>query len=226
MAEWKHVFKLDPNKEISDEKLEKICESGTDAVIVGGTDDVTLDDVLELLSRVRRYTVPCALEVSTMDAITPGFDFYYIPMVLNSKDKKWITDVQHEAVKLFGDIIDWQELFVEAYCIMNPEAKAYQFTDCYMPDDEDVIAYARMAEHMLKSPIFYLEYSGVYGDANLVKEVKSNLSNTLLFYGGGIQSVEQAKEMANHADVIVVGNSIYDDFENAIKTVEAVKGNN
>ena len=31
--EWKHVFKLDPNKEISDDALEKVCESGTDAII-------------------------------------------------------------------------------------------------------------------------------------------------------------------------------------------------
>ena len=36
--EWKHVFKLDPNKEITDEALEKVCESGTDAIMVGGTD--------------------------------------------------------------------------------------------------------------------------------------------------------------------------------------------
>ena len=46
--EWRHVFKLDPNKGISDEKLEKICESGTDAVMVGGTDGVTLENVLDL----------------------------------------------------------------------------------------------------------------------------------------------------------------------------------
>jgi len=29
---WKHVFKLDPNKEIDDQSLERICESGTDAI--------------------------------------------------------------------------------------------------------------------------------------------------------------------------------------------------
>ncbi|WP_306797193.1 geranylgeranylglyceryl/heptaprenylglyceryl phosphate synthase, partial [Bacillus sp. GbtcB15] len=31
ITEWKHVFKLDPDKVINDEELEKICESGTDA---------------------------------------------------------------------------------------------------------------------------------------------------------------------------------------------------
>lgn len=40
---WRHVFKLDPNKEITDEQLEQVCESGTDAIIVGGTDGVTLE---------------------------------------------------------------------------------------------------------------------------------------------------------------------------------------
>ena len=28
IREWRHVFKLDPNKTISDDALEKLCESG------------------------------------------------------------------------------------------------------------------------------------------------------------------------------------------------------
>lgn len=88
LHEWNHIFKLDPAKEISDEDLDAICESGTDAVIVGGTDGVTLDGVLDLLSRIRRHTVPCALEIANMESITPGFDYYLIPMVMNSTEKK------------------------------------------------------------------------------------------------------------------------------------------
>ena len=65
-------------------KLEKICESGTDAVIVGGTDGVTLENVLDLMARIRRYTVPCVLEVSSIETVTPGFDLYFIPTILNS----------------------------------------------------------------------------------------------------------------------------------------------
>ncbi|MFX3659106.1 MAG: geranylgeranylglyceryl/heptaprenylglyceryl phosphate synthase, partial [Ectobacillus sp.] len=72
ITQWKHVFKIDPNKELSEEHLELICESGTDAVIVGGSDGVTLDNVLYMLSSIRRYTVPCVLEVSTLEAVTPG----------------------------------------------------------------------------------------------------------------------------------------------------------
>ncbi|WP_407271316.1 heptaprenylglyceryl phosphate synthase [Radiobacillus sp. PE A8.2] len=224
LSSWKHVFKLDPAKEISDQDLEKICESGTDAVIVGGTDNITLDNVLDLMSRVRRYTVPCSLEVSNLRALTPGFDFYHVPMVFNSSDKKWITGIQHQAIKDYGNVMDWDEIFVEGYCIMNEQAKAYKLADCFMPDEEDVIAFARMAENMFRLPIFYLEYSGIYGDLGLVQKVKKQLTDTKLFYGGGISSPEQAKEISQIADVVVVGNVIYENIKQALKTVEAVKG--
>ena len=222
--EWKHIFKLDPAKEISDEDLDRICESGTDAIIVGGTDDVTLDGVLDLLSRIRRsHTVPIVLEVSTEEAITPGFDFYFIPMVLNSKEKKWMMDVQHQAIKKYVDLMEYSEIFFEGYCILNEDAKAFQHTNSYLPDAEDVQAYAYMAEHIFHLPIFYMEYSGTYGDPALVQSVKKELNETLLFYGGGIENAEQAKEMKQISDVIIVGNSIYTDIKNALKTVEAVK---
>jgi len=225
MNEWKHIFKLDPAKEISDDDLELVCESGTDAIIVGGTDNVSLDNVLDLLSSIRRYSVPCILEVSNMEAITPGFDYYFIPMVMNSTDKKWMMDIQHEAIKQYKDIMDWDEIFVEGYCILNEDSKAYQRTSCSMPDEEDVIAYAYMAEHVFHLPIFYVEYSGTYGDPALVQKVKNELDNTLLFYGGGIENPIQAREMEEHADVVIVGNSIYTNLKQALQTVKAVKGN-
>lgn len=223
MKEWKHAFKLDPAKEIDDTDLEKICESGTDGIIVGGTDNVTLDGVLDLLARVRRYTVPCVLEVSELDAVTPGFEGYLIPMVMNSQVKKWMMDLQHEAVKQYKNVMNWEEMFVEGYCILNPEAKAYKQADCRMPDADDVLAYAYMAEHFYHLPIFYLEYSGTYGDPDLVRRVKGELESTQLFYGGGIETPEQAREMAEHADTVVIGNVVYTNLKQAIKTVKAVK---
>ncbi|WP_409304035.1 heptaprenylglyceryl phosphate synthase [Peribacillus sp. SCS-155] len=222
--EWKHAFKLDPNKEISDEALEKICESGTDAVIVGGTDGVTLEKVLDLMARIRRYTVPCILEVSSVDTVTPGFDLYFIPTVLNSTDPDWMMKLHHKAVKEFGEIMNWDEIHVEGYCILNPDCKAAQLTKANTElDPEDVAAYAMMAEKMFHLPIFYLEYSGKYGDLHVVEKAKGNLSETVLFYGGGIKTAEQAKEMAEIADVIVVGNVVYDNLSLALETVSAVK---
>ncbi|NWO12491.1 MULTISPECIES: heptaprenylglyceryl phosphate synthase [Virgibacillus] len=223
LKQWEHIFKLDPAKEITDEDLEKICESGTDAIIVGGTDNITLDSVLDLLSRIRRYTVPCILEISSMDAITPGFDYYYIPMVLNSKEKKWMMDMQHQAIKDYVDMMEFSEIFFEGYCILNEDAKAFTYTNSYLPDEEDVIAYAYMVDKVFHLPIFYLEYSGRYGDPALVAKVKAQLQHATLFYGGGIETAAQAKEMKQNADVIVVGNSIYTNMKQALQTVSAVK---
>lgn len=222
--EWRHVFKLDPNKEIADSHLERICESGTDAVMVGGTDGVTLENILDLMSRIRRFTVPCVLEVSGFETITPGFDLYFIPTVLNSGDVKWITELHHQAVKEYGEIMDWEEIVMEGYCILNEECKAAKLTKANTNlTVDDVKAYAMMAEKMFQLPIFYMEYSGKYGDVPLVAEVKKVLENTILFYGGGISTHQQALEIAMYADVTVVGNIIYENIEEALKTVEAVK---
>ncbi|KGR76609.1 heptaprenylglyceryl phosphate synthase [Ureibacillus sinduriensis] len=222
--EWRHVFKIDPAKEISEEALEKVCESGTDVILVGGTDDVTIDNVIDILLRVRRFSVPVALEISNVEAILAGFDYYFIPSVLNSQNTKWVKDLHHEAIKEYGDILVWDELVAEGYCVLNPDCKVAQVTDAKTDlTKEDVIAYARLAENYFKLPIFYLEYSGAYGDKEIVASVKEVLSDTRLFYGGGIASPEQAEEMARLADTVVVGNIIYDDLKQALKTVEAVK---
>jgi len=219
--EWRHVFKLDPNKELSDDHLEIICESGTDAIIVGGTDGITLENVLDLMARIRRYSVPCVLEVSTIETVTPGFDLYFIPTILNSRDAKWITGLHHQAVSEFGEIMDWEEIVMEGYCILNDDCKAAKLTNANANlTNEEVNAYAIMAEKMFHLPIFYIEYSGKYGDVNLIADVKKSLEKTVLFYGGGITSIEQAAEMAKHADVIVVGNAIYENFDLALETVK------
>ena len=226
VREWRHVFKLDPNKEISDEALDRLCESGTDAIIIGGTDGITLDNVLNLMARVRRYTVPCILEVSTIDSVSPGFDLYFIPTVLNSSDTKWITGLHHEAVKEYGELMDWDEFLIQGYCVLNKDCKAAELTSAETELSEaDTAAYALMAEKMFHLPIFYLEYSGIYGDPSIVKAAKSQLNETILFYGGGIESLEQAEEMGNHADVIVVGNIIYKDLSAALQTIKIKKSN-
>lgn len=220
---WRHVFKLDPAKEISENALKQVCESGTDAILIGGTDGVTLELVLDLLIRVRQYKIPVALEISNIDSVTPGFDFYFIPSVLNSTKTAWVKDLHIEAIKEFGDYMDWNELVPEGYCILNADCKAARATDAQTSLSRDeVIAHARLAEHFFKLPIFYVEYSGVYGDPNMVQAAKNVLTNTRLFYGGGITSAKQATEMAMIADTIVVGNHLYDNLNEALETVKAV----
>lgn len=224
MKRWKHVFKLDPDRAISDSGLERVCQSGTDAIIVGGTTGVTFDNTIELLGRIRRFAVPCVLEVSDEQAIVPGFDLFLVPIVLNAGDPDWIFRRHQQAIKNVGGIMDWDQVVAEGYVILNEEASAAKLTKARTDlDADDIAAYARLAERMLQFPIFYLEYSGKYGDMKYVASAKRVLGETRIFYGGGITSATRAKEAAAHADTIVVGNVVYENIDAALETVEAVK---
>lgn len=221
IKKWKHIFKLDPAKSISDDDLDAVCMSQTDAIMIGGTDDVTEDNVIQLMSRVRRYPLPLVFEISNIESVMPGFDFYFVPTVLNSTDVKYHNGVLLEALKSFGHVIDFEEVIFEGYVVMNPESKVAQVTQAETNlTDEDIEAYAQMINEMYKLPVMYLEYSGAYGEVEKVKTAANMLSDTQLFYGGGISNQEEAEEMASIADTIIVGDIVYKDIKSALKTVK------
>jgi putative glycerol-1-phosphate prenyltransferase len=221
------MFKLDPERTISDEALDKICMSGTDAILVGGSTGVTFDNTVDLLSRIRQYEVPCVLEVSDEEAAVPGFDHYLIPMVLNTKNSDWLIGHQQRAVREFGSMLPWAMVSSEGYIVLNADATVAKLTEALTElEASDVIAYAQVADRLMRLPIVYVEYSGTFGDMDLVRQVRNKLHQAQLFYGGGITNLEQARQAAASADTIIVGNILYDNLEQALQTVEAVRVNN
>ena len=123
-----------------------------------------------------------------------------------------------------GPALEQEEVLAEGYCILNPEAKAAVLTDAKTEQmEEDIEAYAAMADRLFHLPIFYIEYSGMYGDVRMVQEARKTLNEARLFYGGGIRSKEQAAEMAAYADTIVVGDIVYEDIKKAVQTVKAAR---
>ncbi|MEK8133145.1 heptaprenylglyceryl phosphate synthase [Paenibacillus filicis] len=224
LEQWRHVFKLDPDRELTDDALERICLSGTDAVMVGGSSGVTFDNTVDLLARIRRYEVPCVLEVSEQDAVVPGFDLFMIPVVLNAGDPEWIVGRQRQALREYGAMMDWQQIVTEGYIILNGDSTAARVTQADTAlDTKDVEAYARLADKLFRCPVVYLEYSGVFGDMELVKRVRHTVGESRLFYGGGIDGAERAREAAACAHTVVVGNIVYHNLERALETVQAVK---
>ncbi|MGI6127550.1 MAG: heptaprenylglyceryl phosphate synthase [Planifilum sp.] len=224
VASWRHVFKLDPNRTISDGALDRICRSGTDAVILGGTDGITYDKTWELFRRVRRYDVPCYQEISQTSAVIPDFDGFLIPVVLNAGDLQWLIGAHHEAIKVYGSLIPWDRVAVEGYVVLNPDSRVARLTRARSSlSEEDVTGYARLAEHLFGMPVVYVEYSGCYGDPRLVRAARAGMARSRLFYGGGIATPDQAREMARLADTVVVGNLIYYNVDAAVQTVRHVK---
>lgn len=222
---WRHVFKLDPDRIIGEQELEAVCTSGSDAIIIGGSSGVTYENTEALLERIRRYKIDCALEVSELDAIVPGFDLYLIPMVLNTKRPEWLIGHHARAIEKYGPFIPWDRLVSEGYIVLNPEATVARITEADTSLDAAAAAgYAGAADKLMQLPIIYVEYSGRFGDMELVGEVRRQLTQARLFYGGGITNAETARQAAAVSDTVVVGNVIYSDLAGALATVEAVKG--
>ncbi|WP_379135423.1 heptaprenylglyceryl phosphate synthase [Paenibacillus sp. sgz500958] len=221
---WRHVFKLDPDRSISDEALESVCLSGSDAILIGGSTGVTYENTVDLLSRVRHFGLPCALEVSDLEAAVPGFDLYMIPMVLNTPDPSWIVGHHRRAIERYGSFIPWELLLTEGYIVLNEDSSVARLTGAETAlTAEEAEAYAQIADKLMSLPIVYLEYSGRFGDMETVRSVRESVEHAQLFYGGGITTEAEAEQAAALCDTVVVGNIIYRDIQQALLTVQAVK---
>jgi phosphoglycerol geranylgeranyltransferase len=221
---WNHVTKLDPDKQLTPDALTGVVTSGTDALMLSGTLNVTRENMQELLRQVARYGLPLVVEPAGPEAvIAEGIDFLFIPSVLNTQDVNWIVGKHRQWVQ--QQEIDWDRVVPEAYIVLNPDSSVGRVTrsNCALSPAE-VAAYATVAERYFHFPIVYIEYSGMYGNPSVVKTVSEALESSVLYYGGGINSPERAAEMAKYADTIVVGNAVYDQGIDVLKaTVRAIQ---
>lgn len=225
---WRHVTKLDPERPLSDEALRLIYESGTDAILVGGSTGMTQEAVMGLLGRLFEAPVPVALEVSTLESAMPGPTLFLIPLVLNTPDARWMGGAQAAALAqilpVVGEYIPWHLLLPEAYLVCNPAATVARVTGAHAAiDAATAAAYAAFAGRVLKLPLIYVEYSGLFGDMHLLRAVKEHAGGAHVVYGGGISNGEQAALAGRWADSVVVGNLVYTAPERLRETVEAIR---
>ena len=226
-ADWNHVLKLDPDKELVEgETFEDVCATGTDAIEIGGTLGMTKENMRSVIQACADYDVPLYQEPSNPSVVVDSehLDGYLVPTVFNAGDIFWVTGAHKEWVRIEGGL-DWDRMTTEAYIVMNPEASVAEYTEanCDLTPD-DVSAYAEIAEKMFGQEIVYVEYSGMLGDPETVKAASDVLEEATLFYGGGIHDYESARQMGEHADVIVVGDIVHDVGVDAV--TETVEGAN
>ena len=225
-VEWDHVLKIDPDKELpSGVTFDDVVATGTDALEIGGTLDVTAEKSRRVIEACKRHDVPLYQEPSNPAVVVDdeAVDGYLVPIVLNAGDVFWVVGAHQEWVKM--DDVDWDRTTTEAYIVLNPEASAATLTDANCDlDAEAVAAYAEVAERMLGQDIVYVEYSGTLGDPEKVRAAHDALSEATLFYGGGIHDYDSAYEMRSVADTVVVGDLFHDEGVEAVReTVEGAK---
>jgi|DewCreStandDraft_5_1066085.scaffolds.fasta_scaffold01732_13 geranylgeranylglyceryl phosphate synthase family protein len=216
-ATWRAVVKIDPARRLDPARLAIVAEARPDGVIVGGTQDIEAGAVaalLKTLQPLRGSGVPLAYEPSELFAVDPLlFDWLLVPVVLNAGDVEWLVRRHARAAQAFAplvDLLNWSRVVPEAYIVQNPASAVARRTGATPLGPAEAAALAVVAERLWSFPIVYLEWSGRYGDAALVRAVAARLRQARLFYGGGIISPEQALAMrAAGAATIVVGNLVY-----------------
>jgi len=224
--DWVHVTKLDPDKQLKPGDIDAIAASGTDALMLSGTLNVTQENLALLQKQLKDYDLPLVMEPAGPEALLmQGIDYVFVPSVMNTTDITWIVGKHKAWVQMQKGKIPWEYIVPEAYIVLNPNSSVGKVTKavCDLKPDE-VAAYAGVADHYFHFPIVYIEYSGMYGNPSVVKAASEAIDKSILYYGGGINSAEKAAEMSKYADTIVVGNAVYDQGAAVLKaTVDAIQ---
>jgi phosphoglycerol geranylgeranyltransferase len=224
--DWVHVTKLDPDKQLKPGDIDAIAASGTDALMLSGTLNVTPENLAALLKQVKTYGLPLVMEPAGPEAVlSDGIDLVFVPSVMNTTDVQWIVGKHRIWVQQQKGRIAWDRIVPEAYIVLNPDSSVAKVTrsSCSLQDVE-VAAFVSVADRYFRFPIVYIEYSGTYGNPAIVKAASDAIDQSILYYGGGINSAARAAEMGRYADTIVVGNAVYDQGASVLKaTVDAVQ---
>ncbi|MFC5365641.1 heptaprenylglyceryl phosphate synthase [Salinirubrum litoreum] len=236
-----HVTKVDPAESLP---RDLSILRGTDLVMVGGSDDVTAENTLRAVERVREATDvpiwqepyhPSHVSSDTVEAV----DHLSIPAVYNGDSEHFFekhldlfTEVGSRPEETFGTslpvvggliadrgrevVADLAEQIVgEGYVIQNLDSKAARVSGVETTYSTEQVAGAALAtESFYGFPVFYVEYSGTYGGPEDVEAAARYLDETILLYGGGIDSAERTHEILDAgADAVVVGDCFHDDPE-------------
>ncbi|WP_435158749.1 geranylgeranylglyceryl/heptaprenylglyceryl phosphate synthase [Haladaptatus sp. DFWS20] len=89
-AQWDHITKVDPDKALHDEDTYAgIADTGTDAIILGGTTNITESKVQSILDVLSSTAIPIFIEPTyrpSSSSQTEALVGYLLPIVLNADE--------------------------------------------------------------------------------------------------------------------------------------------
>lgn len=252
--EIRHITKVDPEKFDQEKYGEEHREalSGTDAVMISGSDGVTAEntsETLEALKDLDKITIQEPYRSSHVSEKNASeFDYIGVPSVINGNGKHLlgkhidfyskfpdkIEDARNRAARkaplngFFQEVAEEyaeaylrDKFFSQAYVVQNKDSSVAELSEVgeSMSLDE-VRGVSETINTQADFDVMYIEYSGTYGDPEIVREASEHLKDTPLLYGGGIRSYEQAEEMLEAgADAVVVGDFFHDEPDRFPETI-------
>jgi phosphoglycerol geranylgeranyltransferase len=228
-----HMTLIDPDKQPASRAAEIAVKAealGTDAIMIGGSTDVTQENLDATALAIKKVVkIPVIYFPSGAHALSAHCDALYYMSMLNSRDIRNVIGEQVAAsliVKKLGI-----EPLSMGYIIVEPGMKVGEVGKAEVikrDDPKRACAYALAAEYMGMNLVYLEAGSGAPQPvpAEMIAMVRKTISVPLII-GGGIRNPSDAKaaRMAG-ADIVVTGTLIEDgDFTGKLsEVIQAIKG--
>jgi phosphoglycerol geranylgeranyltransferase len=227
-----HFTLIDPEKvqnmEWLSKVLKRVVDAGTDAIMIGGSLQVFIDDVEKMVAVVEEFNKPSILFPGNLTGLARNADAILFISLLNSDNPYYIIGAHVVAAPLIKRI--GLEVLPTGYIIVGSWDTSVSVMGRARPipyDKPGIGAAHALAAKFLGMKFVYLEAgSGASQPVPpaFVTTVKKAIEDTVLIVGGGIRSPEKAVEILKAgADIIVTGTVVEERLEDAIKIIEAVK---
>jgi len=221
-----HLTQIDPGKRNSDELLRAVGNSRTNCVIFSGSGlDVTPEREADVFTRASKYIPdkpkvwrPCHPKQAPkylVDELSDFFHYFFFERVPNAGNPKYRGGFYDEWARQWhevGEVPPYNRGFPVDTFVLNLNLSAKLLVRPRKVGREEVVRSS--LNSMRAGRVVYFEYSGKYGDVDLVrvfdKERQAQRIDGTLIVGGGIDTKEKAFEMLTAgASAIVVGNTLY-----------------
>lgn len=227
-----HFTLIDPEKVVQPEEVRKILkqvvDSGTDAVMIGGSLQVFSDDVTSIAKIVEEFDRPSILFPGSIAGLSPYADALLFISLLNSDNVYHVVGAQVVAapiVKRFG-----LEVLPTGYIVVGSFNTSVSFMGRARPIPIDkpgiAAAYALAAKYMGMRFVYLEAGSGSRRPVppKMINTVRKAVEDVILIVGGGIRDAETVKSLVDAgADIIVTGTIIERDISKALEIISAVK---
>ena len=227
-----HMTLLDPDKQSPEDAgrlAAAAAESGSDAIMIGGSTGVTQEKVdATVLAIKKAVSIPTILFPASAANLSRHADALYFMSLLNSRDPRLIVGEQRRAAPL---VKKWGlETIPMAYLVVEPGMRAGEVGQAEpipRSQPQAAVEYA-LAAQMLGMWLVYLEAGSGAPEpvpAPMIRAVREALDIPLIV-GGGIRTPEAAAGVARAgADIVVTGTVVEreQDGEALRRIIEAVK---
>ena len=209
-----HMTLLDPASSpgrVGEEIASIAAGKGTHAIMVGGSTDVSSENLDTLVSHIKERThLPVIYFPSTAGAMSPHVDAIYFLSALNSRDPRYIVREQAVGAPLIKAI--GMEAIAMGYILVEPGMKVGAVSQADViprtKDGAERAAGLALAAQYFGMKLVYLECgSGAPSPCpvDIVAAVREALDIPLVV-GGGIRSGAEARAILDAgADILVTG---------------------